>query len=60
MKPPKNIPTDVGQRVRLRGRPAYGEIVYMNGTWMWVAWDEPDMGALICHQHELECRNPNL
>lgn len=43
MKKLNNSPTEINQRVKLRGRPAVGEIVsWIDGkdyTWCVVAWD---------------------
>lgn len=54
-KRPKDSPTDIGQRVILRGRGAVGEIYKIDeGGWVWVKWEDPKAGgAKICHVNEL-------
>lgn len=54
MRRPKDSPTQVGQRVMLRGRGVLGTIRKLDERgWVWVSWDEPKSGADICHVNEL-------
>lgn len=65
MKIPKDSPTEVGQRVCLRGAPdRRGTIVRLvrQPSWMFIVWDEVGGAPGICHQNELKViheRNPS-
>lgn len=40
-KIPKDAPTEVGQRVVLRGRGQFGTVSRIDdGGWVWVTWDQ--------------------
>lgn len=53
-KRPKDSPTEVGQRVILRGRGSLGSVERIDdGGWVWVTWDVPKSGPSICHVNEL-------
>jgi hypothetical protein len=52
-KRPKDSPTEKGQRVLWRGRAKAGVVKQIDGDWVWVSWDEPEDGPMICHAHEL-------
>ena len=53
MKRPKDSPTEKGQRITWRGRNKSGTIKQIDGDWVWVTWDVPEDGPMICHAYEL-------
>jgi hypothetical protein len=61
-KEPKNIPTECGQRVVLRGRGHVGSVIKIDEKWIWVNWDESSVGndgrAKIHHAYELTVQSP--
>ena len=54
-KPPPNTPI-VGDRVRLRGRQAWGQLksVTITDQWARVDWSTDGAGPKLVHLHELE------
>lgn len=54
-KPPANVPA-IGDRVRLRGRQAWGELkaVTQPENWARVEWATAGAGPFLVHLHELE------
>jgi hypothetical protein len=53
-KPPVNTPS-VGDRVRLRGRQAWGQLKSVSAElWAQVDWATDGAGPRIVHLHELE------
>lgn len=54
-KAPSNIP-ELGERCKLRGRPASGVVEKIIREWQWaiVKWDEGITAPRIVHHHELE------
>jgi hypothetical protein len=54
-KPPKNLP-DRGDRCRLRGRDAAGQLATYDPYSLWakVIWDDGVLAPIFVHLHELE------
>jgi len=52
-KRPNDSPTEKGQRVTWRGRGKVGYIDRIDGTWVFMKWDDPEDAPFICHVNEL-------
>jgi len=54
-KTPKDVPTEVGDRIMMRGRPGKGVVASLlaRSGWMETVWDDGSDNPMICHQNEL-------
>lgn len=55
VKTPKDVPTEVGDRIMMRGRPGKGVVATFlcRVGWVETLWDDGSENPKICHLNEL-------